>query len=184
MPQFIRNLFAKIESEDFSYTNPIKRPECFADNMCHNFPEIQNLLLYLQSEWEAAKTCDESISTYMLNRKDTAGIVIKLEEQSSIDHQHYLIDYLKSQLQANDYIVHANKHISKRVSGNTEESWFYFLKPKPTFVDGKYNQRYGNVTLELKKDYRNRVQFKFQCNYYAGFNYSEPIDFQELLQIM
>ena len=65
--------------------------------------------------------------------------------------------------------------------GATQESWFYFLKPKPAFSDGKQVQRYGNVIIELKKDPKNAVQFKLQCNYYSGFNYSEPLSFDEFL---
>jgi hypothetical protein len=84
-------------------------------------------------------------------------------------------------LQLDDYILHANKHTSQRKSGATQESWFYFLKPKPAFSDGKQVQRYGNVIIELKKDPKNAVQFKLQCNYYSGFNYSEPLSFDEFL---
>ncbi|MFT4876840.1 MAG: hypothetical protein ACI8S2_001578 [Bacteroidia bacterium] len=35
--------------------------------------------------------------------------------------------------------------------------------------------------MELKKDPKNAVQFKLQCNYYSGFNYSEPLSFDEFL---
>jgi hypothetical protein len=181
MPQFIKNLFSKLESEDFSYSKPIKRPASFADGMCHSFSEIQDMIMYLQNEWEASKTANEEISTYAINRKDSAGIVIKVGEQSSLDLHHYFIDYVKSQLQNDGYILNVNKHSSQRTSGACQESWFYFLKPKPSFDEKKYVQRYGNVIIELKKDPKNAVQFKLQCNYYSGFNYQEPIDFQTFL---
>ena len=181
MSSFFKNLFAKLESEDFSYSKAIKRPENFADEMCHNFPAINDLILYLQTEWETAKTANESISTYAINQRDTNGIVIKVGEQKNLDIHHFLIDYVKTQLQLDDYILHANKHTCQRKSGATQESWFYFLKPKPAFSDGKQVQRYGNVIIELKKDLKNAVQFKLQCNYYSGFNYSEPLSFDEFL---
>ena len=181
MPHFIKKLFAKLESEDFTYTNPIKRHESFADEMCHNFPQIQDMIMYLQDEWKASHTADEEISTYAIDRKDAAGIVIKVGEQKSLDTHHYLIDYIKSQLQNDGYIVQVNKHTEQRLSGACQESWYYFLKPKPNFEDGKHVQRYGNVIVELKKDFKNAVQFKLQCNYYSGFNYQEPIEFGEFL---
>lgn len=182
MPSYFKNLFAKLEKEDFSYTKVIKRPEGFADEMCHNFPAINDLILYLQTEWEAAKTANESISTYAISQPETSGIVIKVGEQRNLDIHHFLIDYIKTQLQLDDYIVHANKHICTRKSGATQESWFYFLKPKPSFNEGKYVQRYGNVIIELKKDPKNAVQFKLQCNYYAGFNYEAPLSFEAFLE--
>ncbi|PCJ65611.1 MAG: hypothetical protein COA58_09400 [Bacteroidetes bacterium] len=184
MPLNFKKLFANLEKEDFSYSKTIARPKCFADDMCHNFHKIQDLIMYLQSEWEAAKSMDENISTYAIDRKDSAGIVIKVGEQSNLDLHHYLIDYIKSQLENDNYIVQANKHTSQRVSGACEESWFYFLKPKPSFEDKKHAQRYGNVIIELKKDCKNAVQFKLQCNYYSGFNYQNPIDFGNLLSVL
>lgn len=184
MPHFIKKLFSRIEKEDFHYSELIKRPKCFADEMCHNFPEIQNLILYLQNEWEAAKQNEESISTYVIDRKDAAGIIIKVGAQDSIDMHHYLLDYLKCQIQDLGYILNSNKHKLDRVSGNTEETWFYFLKPKPTFTEGKLDQQYGNITLELKKDYKNAIQFKFQATYYSGFNYQEPKTFDTLLEVI
>jgi hypothetical protein len=181
MPSYFKKLVAQLQEEDFSYVKEIKRPAGFADEMCHNYPKINDLLMYLQTEWEAAKTNDEDLSTYAINRKDTAGIIIKVGQQPCLDLHHYFIDYIKSQLQIDDYILHANKHTAKRISGCTEESWFYFLKAKPTFNEGKFVQRYGNVIVELKKDAKNAIQFKLQCNYYAGFNYAEPIAFDEFL---
>ena len=181
MPSYFKKLFAQLQEENFSYAQEIKRKEGFADEMCHNYPKINDLLIYLQTEWEAAKTSNENISSYVINRQDAAGIIIKVGQQPNLDIHHYFIDYIKSQLQIDDYILHANKHTAQRVSGATQESWFYFLKAKPTFVEGKYAQRYGNVIIELKKDAKNAVQFKLQCNYYTGFNYQEPIAFEEFL---
>jgi hypothetical protein len=182
MKSYFKNLFSQLESEDFSYSNPIKRGEKFADEMCHSYPEIQNFIMHLQDEWEQAKINEEDISTYVIDRKDSAGMVIKTSDTDKLGQLHYLIDYIRDVLKQDDYIVHVNKHLCERKGGVTQESWKYFLKPKPTFDEyGKYTQRYGTVMIELKKDAKAHLQFKLQCNYYAGFNYREPISFQDLL---
>jgi len=182
MKSYFKNLFNQLESEDFSFSNPIKRGEGFADNMCHSYPDLQDFIIHLQDEWESAKTNEDNISTYVIDRKDSAGIVIKTSDHTKLDKLHYLIDYMRDVLRQDDYIVHVNKHVSQRKSGATQESWQYFMKPKPTFDEfGKYTQRYGTVMIELKKDAKSHLQFKLQCNYYAALNYGTPTPFEDLL---
>ncbi len=182
MRSFFKNLFYQLELEDFSESKPVHRSADFLDEMCHAFNGIQTRLIYLQSEWEAAKSLDEDISTYAIEREDTAGLVIKISDASQENYCHYLMDYVKGSLQQQGYLLQVNKHTAKRISGATNDCWHYFLKPKPSFDDdGKYQQRFGNVIVETIKDAKGALQFKLQCNYYAGFNYSKPIPFGEFL---
>lgn len=182
MKSYFKKLFQQLESEDFHYSKPIKREEGFADDMCHSYNGIQNRIIYLQQEWESAKTLDEDISTYVINRKDAAGIVVKISEARQESYCHYLMDFVLGSVKDKGYILFVNKHTQERKSGATAEKWHYFLKPKPSFLEnGKYDQKYGNVIVETVKDAKGALQFKIQCNYYAGFNYSEPIDFGQLL---
>ena len=182
MKSYFKNLYNQLESEDFSYSKRIKRADGFPDAMCHAFNGIQSRILYMQREWESAKSSDEDISTYAIDRKDAAGIVIKISEAKQEDYCHYLMDYIKGSMEQKDYIIQVNRHTIQRKSGATQESWHYFFKPKPSFdAYGKYEQRYGNVIVETKKDAKGGIQFKIQCNYYAGFNYNSPILFEDLL---
>lgn len=182
MKSYFKNLFNQLESEDFSYSKHIKRADGFADAMCHAFNGIQSRILYLQREWESAKSSEEDISTYVIDRKDAAGIVIKTSEAKQEDYCHYLMEYVKGSMEQKGYIIQVNKHTAARNSGATQESWHYFFKPKPSFdAYGKYEQRYGNVIVETKKDAKGGIQFKIQCNYYTGFNYKSPISFEDLL---
>lgn len=182
MKSYFKNLFNQLESEDFSYSKPVKRSDGFPDEMCHAFNGIQSRIMYLQREWEASSSNEEDISTYAIDRKDAAGMVIKIADAKQEDYCHYLMDYIKGNLEQQDYIIQVNKHTAKRTSGATQESWHYFFKPKPSFDEyGKYQQRYGNVIVETKKDAKGALQFKLQCNYYTGFNYKEPIPFGKFL---
>ncbi|MDB9881849.1 hypothetical protein OAD66_01805 [Bacteroidia bacterium] len=184
MPSYVKKILTRLEKEDFSYSKPVSRQSCFKDGMCDNFPKIQDLILYLQSEWEQAKSGAEYISTYIIDRGDAAGIVIKVGEQKNLDLQHYLLDYIKDQILSHGYQLSVNKHCTARTCGCCEEYWHYFLKPKPQSEDGKRVQLYGNVIVELRKDTKLGVQFKLQCNYFSGFNYQVPNNFAELLQIL
>ncbi|MBT6235015.1 MAG: hypothetical protein HOI49_02840 [Bacteroidetes bacterium] len=182
MKSYFKNLFNQLESEDFSYTKPIKRGDSFPDDMCHSFHGIQNRILYLQQEWEAAKSMDDDISTYVIERKDAAGIVIKITDGKQEKYCHYLMDYIKGVLLQHDYHLHVNRHVAERTSGSSQESWHYFLKPKPNFDEtNKQVQMFGNVIIETKKDAKGGLQFKLQCNYYSGFNYVDPLSFGEFL---
>jgi hypothetical protein len=181
MPFYLKKLFAKLQEEDFCYSTEIKRADGFLDEMCHHYPAIHHIILHLQTEWEASKTAQEEISTYVINRPDTAGIVIKIGEPSQDKILHYVIDYIKCQLQNDGYLVQVNKHTAQRENASMHETWNYFLKPKPTFSEDKQVQRYGNVVIELKKDAKNALQFKLQCNYYSGFQYEPPVAFCEFL---
>ena len=185
MPSYYKKILARLEKEDFSYSNPVTRQSGFKDGMCDNFPKIQDLILYLQSEWEQAKTGLEDISTYVINRGDAAGIVIKVGEQKNLNLQHFLLDYIMEQILSHDrYQLSVNKHCTSRTCGCYEEYWHYFLKPKPQSEAGKRVQLYGNVIVELRKDTTHGVQFKLQCNYFSGFNYQSPNSFEQLLSIL
>jgi hypothetical protein len=179
---FLKKLFNKIENEDFSYSKPIKRSEHFVQTMQENEGNLQDLLSYIKSEWSKSIHLKEDISTYAINRKDVAGIVLKFQGCTEIKMHHFLLEHIKQELQNQGYIVNVNKHLSQRVSGKCEELWSYFLKPRPSFNDdGKYDQRYGTVMIELKKDDTDSYHFRLQCGYYSGFNYVEPTAFEELL---
>ena len=179
---FLKKLFNKVENEDFSYSEPIKRSQHFVHAMHENKHHMADLLHYIKTEWHNAQCLNERISTYAINRKDVAGIVLKFQGCSEIKLHHFLVEHIKNQLIEQGYITNVNKHISQRKDGKCEELWSYFLKPRPSFNDeGKYDQRYGTVMIELKKDDTDSYHFRLQCGYYSGFNYVEPIAFEELL---
>lgn len=185
MKYFLKKLFNKIENEDFSYSEPIKRSEHFMHAMQEHKDSLGELMHYIKSEWYKSISLEENISTYALNRKDVAGIVIKFQGCTEINLHHYLLEYIKQELQNQGYILNVNKHLSVRSSGKCEELWSYFLKPRPSFNDdGKYDQRYGTVMIELKKDDTDSYHFRLQCGYYSGFNYVEPLAFEELLDVL
>jgi hypothetical protein len=182
---FLKRVFNKIENEDFSYSEPIKRSKHFEQAMQENAASLRDLLSYLKSEWTRSISLQEDISTYAINRKDVAGIVMKFQGCSEINLHHFLMEHIRQTMIQQGYILNVNKHISQRKDGKCEELWSYFLKPRPSFSnDGKYDQKYGTVIIELKKDDTDSYHFRLQCGYYSGFNYVEPLAFEELLEVL
>lgn len=65
-----------------------------------------------------------------------------------------------------------------------KETVFIYLKPKIEMLnEHQMHQRFGQISLHLAKE-KDSYSLKIQCNYYAGFQYSDPQNFKQLLAFL
>jgi glutamate racemase len=181
--RFLRKIFSPKIVEHFEVVRPLKRPVEFQEEIQVRIDDVKSLVKYLHNEWERGKVGEDHVSTYVIDRKDVAGIVTKVIGCNCMDHYELLQEYIKNRLEKIGYITYVNRHICEKENGTCRERFVYFLKPKPSFAEGKYDQKFGNILMELKQDLKDSFHFKLQANYYQGFNYSEPISFDALLEL-
>lgn len=182
--RFLRKIFSPKVVEHFEVVEALKRSDLFQHQIEVRKEDVMSMVRYIKSEWDNGKNKKEHISTFVLDRLDAAGIVTKIEGCDCFDYYELLQEYIKNSLEKMGYITYVRKHVKEGQNGSCRQRFIYFLKPKPSFLDKKYDQKYGNILMELKMDLKDSFHFKFQANYYSGFNYSEPKSFDDLLEIL
>lgn len=128
------------------------------------------------------KDVDESMD--FLDTASSKGFVIHFHRTrySRRDVTH-LMDYLKEQVLNLDYRTQVS---DARIFNRT--NWIetverHYLKPKPDFMtEGKSNQKYGNVTIEMILRNEQPHQLKFQATSYTDHMFQDAHDFEELMQ--
>ncbi len=97
----------------------------------------------------------------------------------------HLLDYLKEQVLSLDY----RTQISDTRTFNRPQ-WIetierHYLKPKPDFMkEGKFNQKFGNVSIEMTLRNEQPHQLKFQATSYKDHLFMDAHDFDELMQVV
>ncbi len=125
---------------------------------------------------------DESMD--FLDTPSSKGFVIHFYKTrySRRDVMH-LLDYLKEQVLGLDY----RTQISDTRTFN-RENWVetierHYLKPKPDFMsEGKFNQKFGNVTIEMSLRNDQPHQLKFQATSYKDHLFKDAHEFGDLMQ--
>lgn len=156
---------------------------------------------YKYLKWKEAYAADHMLFLYNLvieNRKNavysrhitvmdnpaSAGIHL---DTSGLDPEwnwEFLMEHIKDVLLGEDYLVRKGEKTVNTESKRIKEKQEYYLKPKPNFetTDGiiRHRQAFGNIFLNLERVDDTPTLFKIQANYYAGFNYENPIPFEDL----
>lgn len=184
MLKALKKIFSPKVMEQFTEVKPIIRSDIFLHQLKSRKSDIVSTIGYLNSEWNRGKTSEEHISTYIIDRKDSAGIVTKVQGCNCIDHYQLVQEYVKNTMISEmSYMLHVNRHIYESENGTARQRWIYFLKPRPSFdSNGKYNQKFGNIMMEVKMDLEDSFHFKFQITYYTGHNYTTPLSLDSLFE--
>ncbi len=119
-----------------------------------------------------------------LDTPSSKGFVIHFHQTrySRRDATH-LLDYLRERVLALGYRAQIS---DSRIF--TRPNWVetierHYLKPKPDFQNaGKFNQQYGNVTIEMILRNDQPHYLKFQATSYQDHLYKDAHDFEELMQ--
>lgn len=109
------------------------------------------------------------------------GLYIRDNKLMSKDEFHYLIDFLKENVLNLNYRMYHAITDSREERGMIRTREEYYFKPAIMNMEYPLEQEYGNITLELNL-INEKVQFlKIAATTYAGFNYSDPKPFHELV---
>ncbi len=132
------------------------------------------------------KETDEAID--FLNTPSSKGFVIHFyKTQYSERDATYFFDYLKEKVLAAEY----RTQISDRREFN-RPSWVekierHYLKPQPDFLKegvDKFNQRFGNVTIELEFRDDKPYRLKLRATGYKDSLFKDTEDFEDLVGML
>lgn len=119
-----------------------------------------------------------------LNTPSSKGFVVHLAKKEYPKRETiHLFDYLKEQVLTLNYKPQISDTRTWSQNSWVETVERHYLKPRPSWAaEKKFDQRFGNVTIELT--FRNDVphHLKFRATSYTDHLYAQAEDFKKLMQ--
>lgn len=127
---------------------------------------------------------DEAID--FLDTPSSKGFVIHFyKTQYSIRDVTHLLDYYKEQVLKLDYRTQISDRREFIRNNRAEKIERHYLKPKPEFLRSeKFNQRFGNVMIELSFRDDMPYRLKFSATIYKDALFKDAEDFRDLMQMI
>ena len=186
-----KNLFK--EAEQSSPSNPlihemIQRDE--AEQKDYNFWKNtlirRRLIDWLNDQYAIYLVQPEDIDEALdfLDTPSSKGFVIHFHRTrySRRDVTHFF-DYLKEKVLRLNYHTQISDTRTYNRPKWVETIERHYLKPKPDFEsEGKINQQFGNITIELQLRNDKVRHLKFQATVYKDHQFEDAKEFQELMQ--
>ncbi|MBK7871283.1 MAG: hypothetical protein IPJ74_11700 [Saprospiraceae bacterium] len=188
---YLKNLFNK--SEESSPSQPylhemIERSEEEKSDYAHWKETLvrRRLTDWLNDQYAIFRVLPNDIDEAMdfLDTPSSKGFVIHFYKTnySRRDVTH-LLDYLREQVLGLDYRTQISDSRTFNRPNWVETIERHYLKPKPDFQhEGKFNQKYGNITIEMSLRNEQPHQLKFQATSYKDHLFKDAHDFEELMQ--
>lgn len=187
---FFKNLFQ--EAEQSSPSKPlvhevIKRDdrEMEAFEVWKDSLDCRRIIDWLNDQYAIWQVLPNDIddAILFLNTPSSKGFAIHFA-QSAIDtnHTNYLLDYLKEKVLQLNYRpqVADSRTWSDKQAVKTMDR--YYLKPRTSkTAEGKINQIFGNITIELLQKDNKPFNLKFQATSYNDRLYEPASDFSHLM---
>lgn len=188
---YLKGLFQK--AEESSPSNPylhelIERTEAekAAFEIWKGSLSQRRMLDWLNDQYAIWQVLPDDIDPAIdfLNTPSSKGFVVHLtkKEYHREDSTH-LFDYLREQVLALNYKPQLSDTRTWAGKSWVERVERHYLKPRPAWAtEKKFNQGFGNVTIELS--FRNDVphHLKFSATSYNDHLYAGAGDFKELMQ--
>jgi hypothetical protein len=168
---------------------PLQRSERFMQELSlyalHQEGQHRGLLA---QHYFSSKQLPGSVPTFVLLQSDHAsGFLWYAEADVPEKHYDFLMERLAAQLQEVGYSEKQNERKIWPSGGAVQELHKRYLKPRiqaDEVAQGRMNQRYGNVLLEVLRR-NDRLQYlKLQCNIYSDGQYLPAQPFDELMHIL
>lgn len=188
---YLKGLFTK--SEESSPTQPyihevIERSEADRADYAHWKETLvcRRLIDWLNDQYAIFRVLPDDIDEAMdfLDTPSSKGFVIHFyKTQYSHRDVKFLLDYLKERVLELEYKTQISDTRTFNRAHWVETIERHYLKPKPNFMrEGKFNQKFGNVTIDMSL--RNDVPYnlKLQATIYKDHLFKEADEFQDLMQ--
>ncbi len=162
------------EKEDYQY---------WIDTMvCHRLKDWLNeqFAVYQQRPTSIDRSID------FLDTPSSKGFVIHFHQTqySNRDGQH-LFDYLKERVLAQNYRTQISDLRTYQRTQIVETVQRHYVKPRSAQNEqGQFDQRYGNVMIELTFKNEQLYNLKFRATSYKDFQYTEALPFKELFNLV
>jgi hypothetical protein len=188
---YFKNLFKKAEASSPAqpYIHEVitrTEPEKADYEYWKNTLVRRRLTDWLHDQYAIFRVLPQDIDESMdfLDTPSSKGFVIHFHQTrySRRDATH-LLDYLRERVLALGYRTQISDSRTFTRPNWVETIERHYLKPKPDFQNtGKFNQQYGNVTIEMILRNDQPHYLKFQATSYQDHLYKDAHDFEELMQ--
>ncbi|HHM20567.1 MAG TPA: hypothetical protein ENJ20_00965 [Bacteroidetes bacterium] len=190
---FFKNLFR--EADKSSPANPLlheqidrslSHEEQFRD--WKNSPECRHCTDWLKEQYARWQTLPSQTDEHIvfLHTPSSKGFAVFFHRDAIASrHAHYFFDYLKERALTLDY----RPQISDSRTWTNPEAVYnmyrYYLKPRTSKTsDGKINQLFGNILIELLLKDDEPFNLKFRATSYNDRLYLPPDDFELLMEVI
>ncbi|MBI1184600.1 hypothetical protein GC194_10030 [bacterium] len=148
-----------------------------------------NVLRFVEEQYDQSRNGNENVALFrVINSGGTNGFMLRyLPETEALDFQH-LFDYFRNKVVELQYVTYTSDVRTFDKAQQVESIERHYLKPswrklntKEVNTDGRMNQLYGNVTIELLRHDQTPQYIKFMCQHYVDSKFMEPLDFNHLI---
>jgi hypothetical protein len=166
-------------------SEPIKRGE--------KFVERYNDWIDSEEARSIISTIHKGFNNYLISGKadipigkyqgqGLSGLYIEGESKIRDEVYSFLLDYIKERISFLNYRFYRSLYEAKERTGKIHSKEQYYFKPKPSSYELPVAQEYGNLTIEVDRIDEEVTYLKIMATSYAGFDYQEPKDFNELIE--
>lgn len=188
---YLKGLFS--QSEESSPAQPyihemIERSEAEREDYARWKETLvcRRLIDWLSDQYAIFKVLPDDVDEAMdfLHTPSSKGFVIHFHKtRYSRRDVTFLLDYLKERVLALDYKTQISDTRTYNRDNWVETIERHYLKPKPDFMrEGKFNQKYGNVTIDMSLRNDQPFRLKLQATIYKDHMFKEADAFQDLMQ--
>lgn len=186
---FFKNLFQ--EAEESSSSKPLIREaikrdekEIAAFDDWKNSLECRRLINWLNDQYAIWQVLPDDLDKTLvfLNTPSTKGFALQLTNKERVQNPVLFFDLLKEKTQALNYRIQIadTRTWSKGKDVLTVDR--YYLKPRTSKMpNGKIDQLYGNVMVELQHKNNSPFNLKFRATSYNDRLYQPALGFKELM---
>ncbi len=186
---WLKKLFTSSENKgEPLVTESISRSDKYKGKaaLIETLPEWQRFVrdVHQMASNQQPKMGHRGVEAGFYSSTQTKGFYLTQIEEFDNEWFQVLIDHMLQNLKEEAYMV--TRHVAEysEVKQNPVCWEKSYAKIKPSFVDHKQQQGFGNVQVELKMLDERPKLFKLQTNYYSGFNYEDPKDYSALLDTL
>lgn len=148
----------------------------------------KDMLAYIANNYKIWKNtpCEQCESIDFLKMKSFRGFVVHfMDLDRDCEEVRHLFDYLKNQIRQLGYRSYVSDIKEFQRARWIEKVERHYLKPPLTSnQNGKREQRFGNINIELLFRDEEPLHMKFSACTYQDSQFSEAEDFEELVVAM
>lgn len=186
--RILKKLFGNSEVSQIEELPPIKEKLIRGDKFVHKFQEWRNsdrvgiVLSQLSSLYQESRN-DSEVEILHIHKSPQANGFF-FDERAGVKPEEfsYILDHFKMQALDSGYTLYSSEKKYQEKTDSVQVVERHYLKPAlDRSLKLPIDQRYGNILLEYVSYNDKPAYLKVMASSYSDRNYSEVLDFQELV---
>ncbi len=189
MSNWLQNILSGLspknkEEEVVSYSEKISRDEIFWKEYKHG-KFFTNEYLEVLKPLVINKTISNQseIPGVILDTPYAKGVIFYRNDVDSNDLFQWVFENIRERtISLGYYLTNSKKEVQESITQKKEKE-VYYLKPEIKIQEDVYihDQKYGQILIEHYIEDNESKMIKILATYYSGRQYSEPLEFNELI---